>query len=139
MKKQHIILAVVFFAFIVTTLSFAGGNKLSKTNSMYNTIEANYLEGMKSDNIGLRMSCAYFLGEIQSSKAVIPLMHMLNTEENEGARIIAAWSLIKIGDARGVHLVKMQGEQCKDCSVQSMCQYFYNHFNLTTKGKLDLD
>jgi len=139
MKKQHIIPAVVFFAFIATTLSFAEGNKLSKTNSNYNIIEANYLEGLKSDNIGLRMSCAYFLGEIKSAKAVIPLMHMLNTEEHEGARIIAAWSLVKIGDSRGIYLVKRQGEQCKDCSVKSMCQYFYNHFNLTTKGKLDLE
>jgi hypothetical protein len=139
MKKQHLILAVVISTFIVSAISFAQGSKSTGANSIYNTIEENYLEGLKSDNLGLRMSCTYFLGELKSSKAVIPLMNILNTEKHEGARIMAAWSLIKIGDPRGIYLVKENSELCKDCSVQSMCAYFYYHYVLSSEGKLDLN
>lgn len=139
MKKQHLLLAVVLFTFIVSAVSFSKGSKSTQSNSSYNTIEANYMEGLKSDNLGLRMSCAYFLGELRSSNAVIPLMKILNTEKHEGLRIIAAWSLIKIGDPRGIYLVKSQSETCEDCSVQSMCAYFYYHYVLSSEGKLSLD
>ncbi len=139
MKKQHLILAVVLFTFIVSTTSFSQGSKSTETNTFFSTVEENYLEGLKSDNLGLRMSCAYFLGELKSSKAVIPLMNVLNSENHEGARIMAAWSLIKIGDPRGIHLVKQHSELCKDCSVQSMCAYFYYHYVLSSEGKLDLN
>ncbi len=139
MKKQHFLLAVVLFTFIVSAVSFSKGSKSINSNSSYNLIEANYMEGLKSDNLGLRMSCAYFLGEMKSPNAVIPLMKILNTENHEGIRIIAAWSLIKIGDPRGIYLVKSLSETCKDCSVQSMCAYFYYHYVLSSEGKLNSD
>ena len=40
-------------------------------------IDINYLKGVESDNLGLKISSAYYLGERQSSKAVIPLLKVL--------------------------------------------------------------
>jgi len=139
MKKQHLFLVVVLFASIVSTISFSQGSKSTAKYTFYSTIEDNYLVGLKSDNLGLRMSCAYFLGELKSPKAVIPLMKILNSEKHEGARIMAAWSLIKIGDPRGIHLVKQHSDFCKDCSVQSMCAFFYYHYVLSSEGKVSLN
>lgn len=94
----------------------------------YQLIEQNYLEGLNSDNCGLRVSCAYFLGEMKSSKAVIPLMDLLNTCPKVEVRLIAALSLIKIDDKRGVFLVKRQAEFCDSERVRLMCERFYNAY-----------
>ncbi len=42
-------------------------------------IEDNLIRGIKSDNAGLQTSCAYFLGEMKSSKAMIPLLKLAKT------------------------------------------------------------
>lgn len=96
----------------------------------YDLIEQNYLEGLKTDNCGLRTSCAYFLGEMKSTKAVIPLMELLNNCPKEEVRLIAALSLIKIGDKRGVYLVKRQSKFCDSERVRSMCERFYSAYVL---------
>lgn len=134
------ILSVVF---ILSMLFLSAGTlsagELYKSNPKYKVIESNYLEGLKSENLGLRISCAYFLGEMKSSKAVIPLMKMLNEETHEGARIAAAWSLSKIGDARGIYLLKQVSETCECCSVQCMTELFYRHFVITQNGGMEFD
>ena len=125
MKKQSLILLTVVFAFVLSTVSLPQSSGYSKSNSSLRVIEDNYLKGLKSDNQGLRISCAYFLGEMKSNRAVIPLMQMLSNEQHEGAKIIAAWSLIKIGDPRGVYRVRREADLSTCCSVQCMCDFFY--------------
>jgi hypothetical protein len=49
----------------------------------YSQIEENYLVGLNSSNVGLRTSCAYFLGEMKSDKAIIPLLKLLRNGETE--------------------------------------------------------
>ena len=90
--------------------------------------ETNYLAGLNSENEGLRVSSAYFLGEINSSKAVIPLMKMLRNDESESARTVAALSLIKLGDARGVYLVKKAIEFNDFEKVRCRCAKFYSGY-----------
>lgn len=91
-------------------------------------IEANLLTGINSDNDGLRFSSAYYLGEMKSSKAVIPLMRMLRSEKNEAARIMAALSLIKIENAQGLFLVKRTAQFNDFERVRKMSEHFYNTY-----------
>lgn len=130
---------VLFVSMLFFSSVTALGGELYKSNPKYKTIEKNYLEGLKSENTGLKISCAYFLGEMKSTKAVIPLMRMLNEETHEGARIAAAWSLTKIGDARGIYLLKQVSETCDCCSVQCMTELFYRHFVITQNGGMEFD
>jgi HEAT repeat protein len=88
-------------------------------------ITENLLEGLKSDNLGLRISCAYFLGERKSSEAVIPLMSVLRNDKNAEARIMAALSLYKIGSEKGIYAVKGAAEFEEDNTVKKMCETFY--------------
>ena len=66
-------------------------------------IEDNLLIGVKSKNPGLQTSCAYFLGEMKSSKAMIPLLRLTRTGATEEARIIAGLSLYKIHSKIGMY------------------------------------
>ncbi len=139
MKKQHFILATVVLAFLLSTISFSQANDPNKLKSKMEIIEGNYLMGLNSDNLGLKMSCAYFLGEMKSEKAVIPLMEILNKETHEGVRIMAAWSLSKIGDPRGIYLLQQTSNFCDCVSVQCMSQYYYMHYLLSSKGSINFD
>ena len=99
---KHKLLVYLLLAFFTFPL-FAQETDLE---SKYETIENNLIAGVKSDNLGLRVSAAYFLGEINSNRAVIPLMHMLKNSDIEEERLVAALS-------RESSLMTVKG--CKEC------------------------
>jgi HEAT repeat protein len=91
---------------------------------------------LNSDVSGLKVSSAYYLGEMKSEKAVIPIMKLFRETNNDGARLVAAWSLFKIGDERGVFLVKRYIE-LGDCDgIRCMLQHMYMDYSLKTYGKV---
>ena len=118
-NKLHIVFALLVIA-ISTSLVFAvepvKPAKASSTNTYndftvfseeeYDQIETNMLIGIKSNNTGLQTSCAYFLGEMKSDKAMIPLLKLVTNSESEEARIIAAISLYKIQSKIGMYRLK---------------------------------
>jgi HEAT repeat protein len=78
------------------------------------------------------------LGEYKTSEAIIPLMKMLNSEKSEGARIMAALSLVKIGTDKAVYAVKQAANFDKSERVRNMCEKFYNNFTYAENGQKDL-
>ena len=80
------------------------------TDEEYHQVEQNLLAGINSDNIGLQTSSAYFLGEMKSDRAVIPLLRLVQNGETEEARIIAALSLYKIESKIGMYRLKYLAE-----------------------------
>jgi hypothetical protein len=137
MKKLLFLWLSLSFVVAITTISFAQADKEISTPSKYEAIEANYLTGLNSDNQGLKVSSAYFLGNMKSSRAVIPLMKMFRNEKNNGAKLVAAWSLLKIGDARGVFLVKRESELGNCDGINCMLHQLYEDYCLKTKGKTE--
>ncbi len=136
---KRVILYLVVFFLASASISFAQAPpKEIYANKVYHKIESNYLKGLGSENPSLKVSCAYFLGELKSEKALIPLMDLFHNSKNDGARLIAAWSLLKIGNPRGVNLVKRAIEM-NECSsnISCMLQYLYKDYCLKTNGKID--
>ena len=93
-------------------------------------IEINYLVGVNTENLGLKVSAAYYLGERKSQKAVIPLMDMLRSESSPEARIMAALSLYKIGDERGIFAIKRAIEYDENEQVKKMCGILYQMYEV---------
>lgn len=137
MKKLFYLWLSFSIVVAITTVTFAQADKEVSTTSKYETIEANYLTGLNSNNQGLKVSSAYFLGNIKSEKAVIPLMKMFRNQENDGAKLVAAWSLLKIGDSRGVFLVKRESELGNCDGINCMLHQLYEDYCLKTKGKVE--
>ena len=90
-----------------------------------NQILENLLIGAKSCNKGLCASSTYLLGELCCRKGVIPLLSLLRNAECEEIRILAALSLCKIGDARGIYAVKRAGIYDESERVTKLCNLFY--------------
>lgn len=130
MKKQSILFVIFLSIFI--TINISAGDPVKKHSKISDRlIEENYINGINSGNLGLRVSSAYYLGEMKSEKAVIPLIRMLRSEENEGAKIMAALSLVKIEDTMGLYMVAQQGVFSDSKRVRRMCNRLYNAYKVT--------
>lgn len=123
---KHLIINLIFVSIISLLLhSTTFGTRLSNvdepettgynnytilTDEEYHQVEQNLLAGINSDNIGLQTSSAYFLGEMKSDRAMIPLLKLVQNGETEEARIIAALSLYKIESDIGMYRLKYLAE-----------------------------
>jgi HEAT repeat protein len=120
--------AVAVCAVGSVAVSHASDNDDSSAKKKHEMAEINLLIGLQSDNMGLSESSAYMLGELKSDKAVIPLMNILRSGENESSRVVAALALCRIGDARGVYAVKRAAKFDGNEFVQQKCAWFYDQY-----------
>lgn len=125
MKKLSFVIVILFVTIILGSNSFASELEGKKMQTKREKAIANLLIGLKSDNQGLRISCAYLLGELKAQNAVIPLMKMMHTETDNGAKIMAALSLYKIGNKRGLYAIKQMIDFDESEYVKKMCSKFY--------------
>ncbi len=132
MKRSSYIFAIVMTAIMFIANVYASEPAVSN-NKKTNLAETNLLEGLNSGNEGLQISAAYYLGEMKSEKAVIPLMKFLHTSQSENARIIAALSLYKIGNAKGLYAVKENSKFDESDKVRRLCENFYITHKLEKK------
>jgi HEAT repeat protein len=121
MKKVLIPVAAI----LLVSTALAG--EMSESPAMSARAELNLLVALTSENFGLQESAAYMLGELNSDRAVIPLMRMLRSER-ESARIVAALALCRIGDARGVYAVKRASAFDESAQVRQRCAWFYEQY-----------
>jgi len=134
MKTSTILLSVCFLLLFSATSIYSQDSMKVMPRMSKKTVDKNYLQGVKSENDGLRISSAYYLGERQSSQAIIPLMNMLHTDKSPEARIMAALSLFKIGDARGIYAIKEAITFDKSEWVRNMCKVFYRMYEENQKA-----
>ena len=66
MKKSLFIWISFVFIVAFATISFPQADKEISTSSKNEAIESNYFAGLKSENQGLKVSSAYFLGDMKS-------------------------------------------------------------------------
>lgn len=128
MKIKYLLTGLMICTLLLGTNSFASSPEKSKSDINTELIEDNLLEGLNSNNLGLRISTAYYLGEYRTERAVIPLIKMLHSEKEESARIQAALSLIKIGSPKGVFMVKQAAKFDESRRVRNLCSKFYNAY-----------
>lgn len=125
MKASKLISIILISVLFLSSTAIAKDELDPAVKAKYKTIEANLLIGLKSDNEGLRTSCAYYLGEYKSEKAVLDLMKILRDDECYAARIVAALSLIKIGNRQAVYMVQRTSLFNEYEGVRKMSEKFY--------------
>ena len=95
------------FIILLSSTSIFAGNPFEKDKLVVsqNTIQS-LINGIESDNTGLKTSSAYMIGELKITGAVIPLMKVMRNDDCEEARIAAALSLYKIGTPLAINAVR---------------------------------
>ena len=128
MKTSVVVIAMLALMVMASTMLVAEESSRTLTPEQYARAEKNLLAGLQSDNQGLREGSAYMLGELKSSRGVIPLMAMLKNSADETSRVVAALALTRIGDARGVYAVKRAATFDESPQVQQKCAFFVNAY-----------
>lgn len=130
--KKSIFLLLLFVS--ISTLA------KDKVQSQYSTIEKNLLVGINSDNQGLKLSSAYFLGEIKSDKAIIPLLSIFKNSDECCARQVAALALYKINSERGMFAIKQAIKFDDNHQTKKICKILYNqHVLRKTEGRIEVE
>lgn len=133
MKKLVVLLPAIIVFYLASTVS---AQPLPKVKSKMNqeVILKSLLEGTQSENKGLCASCVYQMGELRSDHSVIPLLSILHNGKCDEIRIMAALSLYKISDSRGLFAIKQASKFDKSARVRRMCAIFYKA-HLTDKQR----
>jgi len=127
MKRQTV--PFTFFLLVAFSfLTYAQTTVLTQTSAKKDCIIKSLLLGVESENLGLQSSAAYMLGEFCCDKAVIPLLKILHNSPYEEMRIMAALSLYKIGDSRGIFAIKQAIKFDDSKWVSKLCDKFYRAY-----------
>jgi HEAT repeat protein len=128
MKRIAMSLGVLVLLAAFTTPA-AGEEKFAGlTKEKYDAAVVNLMIGLKSDNLGLKKSSAFMLGELKAQEAVVPLMEILHSQGPECCRIVAALALCRIGDEMGVFAVKRAVKFDESIQVAQKCAWFYEQY-----------
>ncbi len=124
--------AVKIFTVLLLFITFAtkmhpGDKSTTRSNYTQNTISS-LVEGLNTDNRGLKTSCAYMLGELRITEGVIPLMKLLKNDKCEQIRICAALALYKIGTPIAIFAVKQAIRFDESERVSKLASNFYNDY-----------
>jgi hypothetical protein len=123
MNKIRFFSAVGIFIILLTFTSF-GTDKPGLSETSVKSL----INGINSENYGLRVSCAQMLGDYKVDIAVNHLLKMLHSEETEEARIVAALALYKVGSDKALFAVKRAASYDKSLRVRKLCAGFYRDF-----------
>jgi hypothetical protein len=86
------------------------------------------IQGINSDNPGLKAGCIYMIGELCCDKGVVTLLDILHSNPSEEMRILAALSLYKINDSRGIYAIKQAIRFDESERVKRLCETFYKAY-----------
>jgi hypothetical protein len=126
--KRQIILFTFFLLVAFPFLTYAQTNVPTQTSAKKNCVKKSLLLGMESENLGLQSCAAYMLGEFCCDEAVVPLLRILHNSSYEEMRIMAALSLYKIGDSRGIFAIKQAIRFDDSERVRELCDKFYTAY-----------
>jgi hypothetical protein len=125
--KRTILLFSVSLTILFFTQTFsqeiADKDLLAKENCIKTLIQ-----GINSDNPGLKAGCIYMIGELCCDRGVVILLDILHNNPSEELRILAALSLYKINDSRGIYAIKQAIRFDNSERVRRLCETFYKAY-----------
>jgi hypothetical protein len=126
MKRSILLFAVSLFLLLSIQIlpQETADQNSSEMEACFKTLQ----QGLGSNNLGLQAGCTYMVGELSCQRSVICLMKLLHNSSSEELRILAALSLYKIGDSRGIYAVKQSIKFDESKRVQRMCGIFYKAY-----------
>lgn len=126
--KRRTVLFTFFLLVAFSFFTYAQTVVPSLTSAKKDCIKKSLLLGVESENLGLQSCAAYMLGEFCCDEAVVPLLKILHNSPYEELRIMAALSLYKIGDSRGIFAIKQAIKFDVSKRVRKLCNNFYRAY-----------
>ena len=141
--KKYVLSFIAITLLLASTNVFAGVNKKGVEKTLdTEAIVDNLKVGLTSDNYGIRVSSAYVLGQLVStkvinpddaSKTIIPLMKIMNNEETDEARIVAAFALYYLNSDRAASMFGFAAKYDDSARFSRFSSMLYREYNKRNK------
>jgi hypothetical protein len=128
MKSRVLLTGLVLLILALFSKAIPQTTNIADEEMRNKILQKNPMKGLCCQDPDMRLDCAFALGEQKCQKAVFALMKLLREDQDEAVRIVAALSLIKIGDPVGVYLVKRTAKFNDFSKVRELCSKFYNSY-----------
>lgn len=86
----------------------------------------NILNGIQSDNNGVKMSCIYFAGKYRIIDVSEDLVKEMKKSDNDELCQMLVWSLYQIGDEKCCQELKSIIENHPSEKIRDFCKYLHN-------------
>lgn len=136
------VLSITRISFVALSLIFVAtvGELTAQPNSIKNITDNKYalenlLEGIKSDNNGVKRSSIYFAGKYRIAEAEETLIEQLKKEQTPENRILIALVLYKLQSEEGLLAVKNMAVSDTDEEVRRMSTHIYNEYKTNNFNK----
>jgi hypothetical protein len=103
--SKSMLVAVGLFALLFTTVLNAQ-KTITKSELKQKRMIGNLVNGINSDNEGLKRSAIYYAGKYKVDEAVDALVEQLENETSTENKYLISLSLYLIGDDKGIEAVK---------------------------------
>lgn len=135
-SRFHTVNMTMFVFLLLITISYSSLTAQTRDTADYRSPDAisNLVMGIKSDNPGVRRSAIYFAGKYGISETLLPLMKALRNEKDDNIKYVLAMALYKLGDDRGMFVVKQIACEDSDAKVRNLLSGIYNTNLLQSNG-----
>jgi len=132
-KKQNktnslvVLVAAVLSVVFSSVGSFAQNVSIKELTPNKYALE-NLLNGIESDNEGVKRSAIYFAGKYKIAEAEDALIAQLKKEQNPSTRILIALVLFEMGSDEGLMYVKKLSMEDADAKVRRMSTHIFYEY-----------
>lgn len=128
LPKTKLVISLLSLLFITTMGQTIAQPNTIKDISNYKYALVNLLDGISSENDGVKRSSIYFVGKYRIAEAEQVLIEQLKREQNPGNRILIALVLYELGSKNGLFEVKNLATNDGNQKVRRMSTHIYNEF-----------
>ena len=120
----------ILLGLLVLTFFFVSNSLLAQTESeqrveLTDIVKANILNGIHSDNFGLKMSSIYLAGKFKVTDLSKELVKEMKVSYNEELCQMLVWSLYQIGDESCCQEMRNIIENHPSERIKSFCESMY--------------
>lgn len=128
LPKTKLVISLLSLLFITTMGQTIAQPNTIKDISNYKYALVNLLDGISSENDGVKRSSIYFVGKYRIAEAEQVLIEQLKREQDPGNRILIALVLYELGSKDGLFEVKNLATNDGNQKVRRMSTHIYNEF-----------
>ena len=129
LNRRSLVLTAILAALVLSmsTASFTQTVPIKELTNNKHALE-NLLNGIKSNNQGVKRSSIYYAGKYRIAETENALIDQLKKEKDPSTRILIALVLYEMGSEEGLMEVKNLSQIDNDLHVRKMATQIYNEY-----------
>lgn len=134
-KAEKLYFLVVAILFVALAFNTFGQTKSVAELTDHKYAVQNLIAGIHSDNLGVRESAIYFVGEYRFAELEKELIKQLRVENNSDIKVLIGLALFRLNSEKGMSELQRIMLNDKDQRVVRMSKAIYNEFYIVNSNR----